>query len=124
MKHFQSELEAMSNIEINELVAMSDDRFTNVCILKIGDGYNVGVHDESGLPTMVDYCNNPSDAWPIIDENKIDIQFGSEEATNGAESFKWDGVDILSAWLAMHDNPLRAAMIVFLLMQQDKESNQ
>lgn len=62
--------------------------------------------------TLVDYCNNPSDAWPIIDDNKICL------------------LSIGNTWLA-HDlklmskgnNPLRAAMIVFLMMQDAKHAN-
>lgn len=55
------------------------------------------------------YCNNPADAWSIIFENKISIKYLEH-----------------GVWVAEHDvipfqygkNPLRAAMTVFLLMQE------
>jgi hypothetical protein len=62
-------------------------------------------------------CNNPSDAWPIIVENKIDvIQDNGQEyalATNSA-IMMYQGEDV---FIAQDVNPLRAAMIVFLMMQ-------
>ena len=61
----------------------------------------------------VDYCNNPADAWPIITEAKISLL--SVDCINGS-----------SSWLAKSrscpsrgdSNPLRAAMIVFLMMKE------
>ncbi|MCC2615982.1 DUF2591 domain-containing protein [Aestuariibacter halophilus] len=59
------------------------------------------------------YCNNPSDAWPIIVENKISIW------SQGSNSKLWcafwhseEGLRHVST------NPLRAAMIVYLMMQE------
>lgn len=58
-----------------------------------------------------DYCNNPSDAWPIIMENKIDVQHR-------------DGFNVPCAkhceHMSAHKHPLRAAMIVYLMMQEAK----
>lgn len=64
--------------------------------------------------TLVDYCNNPADAWPIITEHKISIYAMSEADARG----KW-GAEAFYPNEAYHfnDNPLRAAMIVFLMMQ-------
>lgn len=65
------------------------------------------------INTWFDYCNNPSDAWSIIIKFKIDIQFRTSMlnpvpmAKNG---------DLYS----INENPLRAAMIVFLQMQENK----
>ena len=70
-------------------------------------GGRIGFHIEYYNP-----CNKASDAWPIIVENKISVS--------------WVG----SYWSALApltnacnvgrsvDNPLRAAMIVFLKMQE------
>ena len=62
--------------------------------------------------TLVDYCNNPADAWPIIVENRISII--------NLEADEWGarGVAHLHSKRAMHQNSLRAAMIVFLMMQE------
>lgn len=66
-------------------------------------------------------CNSPADAWPIITENNITIILESEgepcalgEAAVGIcfeMEFKhiWQG-----------DNPLRNAMVVYLMMQEAK----
>ncbi|EOE5655218.1 phage protein NinX family protein [Cronobacter sakazakii] len=54
-----------------------------------------------------DPCNNPADAWPIIVENNISISNG------GAE--RWTANDVGIDNLYKDKNPLRAAMIVFLL---------
>ena len=65
----------------------------------------------------LDYCNKPSDAWPIILENKIGIDTigfkGGEERVWWAE-LAYD--EYGSNHYAEHENPLRAAMIVFLMM--------
>ena len=55
--------------------------------------------------------NNPADAWPIIAANKIniDFQYGSWPIAEYDEYIYTD------------KNPLRAAMIVFLMMQGHKE---
>lgn len=71
----------------------------------------------------VDYCNNPADAWPIIVANNIDIiqdnGQGCALATNSAiQMFQGDDVHI-----SQDENPLRAAMIVFLMMQESKNAS-
>ncbi|QRD99791.1 phage protein NinX family protein [Salmonella enterica] len=87
---------------------------------------NCRVHAEvmqiSGLNSFKakDYCNNPADAWPIIVEHEIDvIQNNGQDcalATNSAVMmFRGDDV-----FICQHENPLRAAMIVFLKMNEDK----
>lgn len=69
----------------------------------VSDGYNP-------FGGAFDYCNNPSDAMPILVENKI--------------GFKWfNGSCTASSVLrgyheSTSNNPLRAAMIVFLMMNE------
>lgn len=66
-------------------------------------------NDDSKLK---DYCNNPFDAWPIIVANRINVY-----ASEGPDFMPWmvgrDG------FMASNKNPLRAAMIVFLMMQDE-----
>ena len=64
-----------------------------------------------------DYCNNPADAWPIIIENGITLAFqdGNWWADNLA--YWVDGVE-WSIGGIIDKNPLRAAMIVFLMMKE------
>lgn len=61
-----------------------------------------------------DPCNKAADAWPIITENKISIYAMSEADARG----KW-GAEAFYPNEVYHfnDNPLRASMIVFLMMQ-------
>ena len=67
-----------------------------------------------------DFCNNPSDAWPIILENRIeihprDIRVSRNEYIKGwgalPESCS-ESYEIFS----QGENPLRAAMIVYLMI--------
>ena len=55
-----------------------------------------------------DYCNNPSDAWPIIEKYRISFL---DQLT------EWC-VDAKGVSPIFDTRPLRAAMIVFLLMQE------
>lgn len=69
--------------------------------------------NKSGNKFYFDPCNNPADAWPIISENKISIYaaiLGDSRGEWGAESSSTD-------YYHFHNNALRAAMIVFLMMQ-------
>lgn len=55
-------------------------------------------------------CNNPSDAWPIIISGRIGINF-----VNGG----WRAQSMMNGWVEFHHgNPLRAAMIVYLMMKE------
>ena len=68
--------------------------------------------DDKNIKRKFDPCNNPADAWPIITNNFIsvipsthrDIWFA--DGQGGETTFD--------------TNPLRAAMIVFLEMNEDK----
>lgn len=75
--------------------------------------------DRGRLKGKKNYCNNPADAWPIITESKISIYAMSEADARG----KW-GAEAFYPNEAYHfnDNPLRAAMIVFLMMQDSKHA--
>lgn len=66
-----------------------------------------------------DYCNNPADAWPIIVSNQISLMY--EEATGkwcAGKPYWVDGCEWQLDIDVMEANPLRAAMIVFLMMKE------
>ena len=92
----------------------------NKCVAKIYGGFalTLAVHNEppSGKsfdPGRFDPCNNPADAWHIITSNRIGIVPGTATDKWAAHHGDWD--------IAIADvNPLRAAMIVFLMMQEEK----
>jgi len=107
----------MSDKEINKLVAfafgckevvpdifMSDDRRYEFDKPK----------NKSGNKFYFDPCNNPAEAWPIIEANAISIewrrQFNLPPIAKGANTHQWHA----------DSNPLRAAMVVYLMMQEAK----
>ena len=62
--------------------------------------------------TLVDYCNNPADAWPIIEKEEISIIFNHfSYGIHAAIGGKSGNVIYDDA------NPLRAAMVVFLVIE-------
>ncbi|EAB9226873.1 DUF2591 domain-containing protein [Salmonella enterica subsp. enterica serovar Minnesota] len=71
---------------------------------------------------LPDYCTSPDDAWPLVTKNKISLVWIEDTsawcASSGgnAESEYW-GWDECPDFYYEHANPLRAAMIVFLMMQ-------
>lgn len=98
--------EQLSDFEINKLVAKTLGIDCSGICEKLQKMY--------GMP--VDYCNNPSQAWPIIMKSKIGITFGSQYCS--AVAVRGDSlIQIVHA-----NNPLRSAMIVFLIIkEQDDE---
>lgn len=78
----------------------------------------------------VDYCNNPADAWPIIHYNRISIVSLDNKWLAAPTETVIDGVtgDSEVCFYASSDavfdvNPLRAAMVVFLMMQGYKNAS-
>lgn len=98
----------MSDFEINKAAAAS--------ILSVSV-------ESRWLPAIIpDYCNNPSDAWPIIVENGIAPLV--EDYTLNVEDWVWvvsaPRKPLGSGRIARrHKKPLRAAMIVYLMMQEE-----
>lgn len=123
--------EEMSDFEINNLVAsalLHDERHWSTWISnnpKLGIVWFV---DESNNKVIeFDPCNNPSDAWPIIVENKISIKHDivrysadslvySKQFDDGFKIFRHEGkIGDTSSRAA-----LRAAMICFLKMKDSQ----
>lgn len=98
---------AMSDQQINTAVGMSFGE-------KIGEAVNglqiVNI-DAQYLCSSFDPCNNPADAWPIILENKINIDHRSGFKNPMAKSCTDNSL------YATHHNVLRAAMTVYLMMK-------
>lgn len=59
----------------------------------------------------LDFCNNPADTWPIIESKKISLTYHQSRG-------EWSAI-FNSENISMHGSPLRAAMIVFLMMQEE-----
>lgn len=101
--------EEMSDFEINKRV------------FKVIVGANpLGYPHNADGRSVYDYCNNPADAWPIIDENNITIindHPSMRLAVNDAAEY-YNGFSGIIA--SSDENGFRAAMIVFLKMNEDK----
>lgn len=111
----------MSDFEINRLVAIAeghkcyygDGSYTN-------DGVNVTVKGNRRIGWF-NPCREGDTAWPIIQKNGISINHynGVWEA-----SFEWDapvgafGTDETVTTSTEHKNPLRAAMVAYLMMRE------
>ncbi|EGT5187186.1 DUF2591 domain-containing protein [Cronobacter sakazakii] len=69
-----------------------------------------------------DPCNNPADAWPIIQENRISLVI--DDTTNEWSSALVNDFSEDSAFQHSNadKNPLRAAMITFLMMQEIQDA--
>lgn len=87
----------LSDFEINSLV--SAHLWGSVCAV---DG--IVLHNEKD--GEFNPCKNPSDAWPIIVDKRITLD---------ADVDIWFARD--DTFVHTDKNPLRAAMIVFLMMQ-------
>lgn len=103
--------ENLTDIEINA-------RVSHVLYGDVSRGHQMELASDD-----VEYCNRVEDAWPIIVANRISTAFDS----NTAEWFCWGdfefdqgGWDMITEPAIFHSNynPLRAAMIVFLKMQE------
>ncbi|MGW0940909.1 phage protein NinX family protein, partial [Streptomyces sp. NPDC002666] len=76
----------------------------------IGDGEIVSI-------LCADYCNNPADAWPIITENNISLIFDNPSSVMATSNCVGWHSDEEPPIHSSSNNPLRAAMIVFLMMK-------
>lgn len=109
--------EKMSDFEINKAVAVSLGGM--YARRETANSKSVEVVFDHARAAY-DYCNNPADAWPVIFENRIAINpAGKLNGTNRSKN-TWRAGDG-SVYHARDDNPLRAAMIVFLMMQEQEK---
>ena len=94
---------------------MSDREIAEKIGRAIGLGNIVGcLYIKNGVWTRFDPCNNPADAWPIITDNKITVH----APMRYDELQEWLAFDVNDSDTDFKDvNPLRAAMIVFLMMK-------
>ncbi|MBE8915118.1 DUF2591 family protein [Enterobacter kobei] len=92
--------------------------YSQLSDFEINSAVSMALLDKSANPSaryvaIGNYCNNPADAWPIIVGRKINIRFGAEGMACEAQFMQY-GHESVECY---HANPLRAAMIVFLQMQ-------
>ncbi len=123
MTYTQEQLEGMSDGEINKLV----------CEVK---GLMLHAHQErweklreesviaqdwlTGRFVEFDYCNSPSDMWPLFLETKISII--EPDIEDGKAEYGVGSIYQASSVMVAHANPLRAAAIVYILVKQGESS--
>lgn len=108
----------MSDFEINRLVG--NLMFKGLWACKPGtsgnetDSWYYGDADASFMPLnpLPDYCNNPTDGWRIITGGLISIR------PIGVDGCLWEACGINGVKADYDKNPLRAAMVVFLMMKE------
>ena len=120
----KEQLEKLSDLMLNEHLAME------LGLLVAASGHNVYRNDyRKKYPStiwvakhirgeqiepweQVNYCTEPSDMWPLILDKEISINFRARKSLLPvAKMINSDSDDVT------HKNPLRAAAIVYLLMQ-------
>ncbi|MEM7975225.1 DUF2591 family protein [Morganella morganii subsp. sibonii] len=95
-----------SDFEINKAVA-------------VALGKVIGIRPDSNIiyliggDELIEFspCNNPADAMPIIIENGISIM------ANWGRDGEWAATYRISIYAENNENPLRAAMEIFLMMK-------
>ena len=113
--------EQMSDFEINKAVAevlgfKIVSRSKEAVVVKTGD------HELGICTDRRDYCNNPDDAWPVIVENDIMLNPNCADSLWKAEQgFRVHPIGFYDVATCYSKNPLRAAMIVFLMMKDDSD---
>lgn len=115
----------LSDFEINKLVAetLYKDRKSLIVLREIPNRSAVSIFCDLGYNEEIvsiacaDYCNKPEDAWPIIYNNNITVS----APMNTDEPSYWLCYDTNNSDTSSNDkNSLRAAMIVFLKMQESQ----
>lgn len=119
----------LSDFEINKAVA-------------IASGFKIKEYPSDGSPLIwhwvknedgneffdfidyKDFCNNPSDAWSIIVEEKISIMFDNTLPEYEGEYYEWcSAISSCQKYgIQYQSNPLRAAMIAYLMMKDNKNA--
>lgn len=107
----------MSDFEINKLVAEYHG-------FDFASKTQVFVFDErasispSGDPRVFNPCNSWDDAGPIIEENKLIVWPAGSKDKEGLWNACWSG--LLTPRVKWQPNPLRAAMICYLMLKESE----
>ncbi|MFG6654985.1 phage protein NinX family protein [Scandinavium sp. M-37] len=73
--------------------------------------------NKQGNKFYFDPCNSIADAWPIIAKHRISIEFDGDHSTEPQTTWCHTSNLDRTCGTDYQKNPLRAAMITFLLMQ-------
>lgn len=94
------------------------------CISFLSSNERKDVGDGGVKRFKFDPCNNPADAWPIIVANLIEVSpdylFTDDSEEELCATGFWMASHVEAdgkSYYQVHQNPLRAAMIVFLMLK-------
>lgn len=120
----------MTDFEINKAVAKAlgakivKSSFGTACFKP---DFSVSELSPGGPADKFKPCNSWADAGPIIQRNHIDLEslfeFTNESEEEITPTGIWSARGVIEGHIHPrfeHANPLRAAMIVFLMMQEEK----
>jgi hypothetical protein len=120
----KEQLEAMSDAEINKAVAISASAYEEVpCygeVVIVGDKECYYDDERNIFECHADYCDSYEDMMPLVFEHGIELSplFSDDWCASSIQSYTYEE-DPIYEHHARHENPLRAAAIVYLLMQGD-----
>ena len=103
MKDYASMSDQQINREVQKLTGMGCMSGNGVLIIA------------DGRWRTFDPCNNPADAWPIITSSMISIR------PVGNDGQLWEASGMGGMKADYDKNPLRSAMIVFLMMKESEK---
>ena len=115
---------SMSDAEINASVAKIMFEVNEGIATPYSHRPDAYIYHLNGLHSVKDYCNNPADAWPIIIGQKLSLINADDEWLCVPDYATVDGVagdDIQKIYFSygyVDANPLRCAMVVFLMMKE------
>ena len=114
----------MSDFEVNKAVIAFSCAYADVDIVQHphhADGVSVGLYRAYGdYYEWFDPCNNPSDAWPIMKESLIGVTPDEDGVTMHFYG-DWTARAHCKNLQFTDKNPLRAAMIVYLMMKDEEK---
>ena len=109
--------EEMSDFEINRAVAVNRGGYQGH-VDHVPNGVKESDKESHGMFYVErDYCNNPSDAWPIIVDSCI-VLTPCMGRLNGDATGYFEHENPITIEFSHNNKALRAAMIVFLMMQE------
>ncbi|HHR6050780.1 TPA: phage protein NinX family protein [Providencia alcalifaciens] len=112
---------------MNKYTELSDFEINKKVFISLYGESSLKDKDMLGVFNRSDYCNNPSDAMPIIIENRVaifPIETLGVKYWCAASDFEDIGEkEIIWGMEANNKNPLRAAMETYLLMKDAGNEN-
>lgn len=115
----------MTDFEINRRVLAIKSGIKPLSYSHDADKRSAGIVDVNKNYHWFDFCNSWADAGPIIERNSIGIEkevsICCDLCNDLYETGNWEATHATRDFFFSHKNPLRAAMVVFLMMQEKND---